>query len=136
MAFSIESRVPFLDYRIVELGVNLKSTHLSYRGISRPLYRKALKPLLPQEVVNRKDKLGFPVPFELWTKNSLKNYIMDNLNSNNYDLYNYINKAKLTQNLFDHFCGKKNYSWEIWRLMSLNNFLKLFSSKQINLNTF
>lgn len=129
MAHSIESRVPFLDYRLVELGVNLSSNNLSHRGVSRPLYRKALKKYLPQEIVNRKDKLGFPVPFEKWTKSSLKNYIYDNLNNNRFGLYNYISQTKLTQNLNDHFGGLKNYSWEIWRLLSLNQFLKLFSNK-------
>lgn len=129
MAHSIESRVPFLDYRIVELGVNLSSVYLSHRGISRPLYRKALKPYLPREVVNRKDKLGFPVPFETWTKSSLKNYIYDNLNDNSFGLFSYINQSTLKKNVDNHFSGIKDYSWEIWRLLSLNRFLKLFSNK-------
>lgn len=136
MAHSIESRVPFLDYRIVELGINLNSIHLSHRGVSRPLYRKALKPYLPPEIVNRKDKLGFPVPFDAWTKNTLKNFIYDNLQNNDYGLFNYINKIKLIKNLDEHYKGFKNYSWEIWRLLSLNNFLKLFANKQFNLNVF
>lgn len=135
MAHSIESRVPFLDYRLVELGVNLSSIQLSQRGVSRPLYRKALKSLLPQAIVNRKDKLGFPVPFEIWSKSTLKDYIIDNLNNNRNGLYNYINQRKLIHNLNEHFNGKKNYSWEIWRLLSLNNFLKIFSNKQFNLDT-
>ncbi|HMT11130.1 MAG TPA: asparagine synthase-related protein, partial [Ignavibacteria bacterium] len=51
MAHSIESRVPFLDYRLVELGVNLNSRYLSHKGVTRPLYRRALRPYLPSEVV-------------------------------------------------------------------------------------
>lgn len=129
MAHSIESRVPFLDYRLVELGVNLSANHLSHRGVSRPLYRKALKPKLPEEIVDRKDKLGFPVPFSEWTKGPLKSYIYENLNGN-YGLFDYINKTKFDSNLKDHFAGTKDYSWELWRLLSLNNFLKLFSSNE------
>lgn len=126
MAHSIESRVPFLDYRLVELGLNLKSVHLSYKGTSRPLYRKALKPHLPEEVVNRKDKLGFPVPFKEWTHHSLNKYIHDELLSSNNLLFEYINKANLEINLKNHFSDLKDYSWEIWRILSLNKFLKLF----------
>lgn len=130
MAHSIESRVPFLDYRLVELGVNLSSKYLSYKGISRPLYRKALKPFLPEEVVNRKDKLGFPVPFAEWTYGSLKDMIHDELLDSNVDLYAYIDKKNLQSNLKSHFERTKDYSWEIWRIMSLSNFLKLFSGNQ------
>ena len=119
MAHSIESRVPFLDYRLVELGINLKSIYLSNKGISRPLYRKALTKYLPEEIVNRKDKLGFPVPFSAWTKGLLKNFILDNLHSGSNDLSDYVDKSILERNLKNHFNGIKDYSWEIWRLLSL-----------------
>ncbi len=128
MAHSIESRVPFLDYRLVELGVNLKPQFLSHRGISRPLYRKALKQYLPEEVVNRKDKLGFPVPFAEWTKGSLKGFVKENLISGNNILFDYIDKKHLELNLKNHYSGIKDYSWEIWRLLSLQYFLGLFKN--------
>ena len=131
MAHSIESRVPFLDYRLVEFGINLRSKYLSHKGVSRPLYRSAMKPYLPDEVVNRKDKLGFPVPFSEWTHNSLKSMIMDELTENNSALFDFVNRKKLVDNLELHFSGKKDYGWEIWRMLSLNNFLKLFRYKSI-----
>ncbi len=126
MAHSIESRVPFLDYRLVELGINLKSIHLSNKGISRPLYRKALTKYLPEEIVKRKDKLGFPTPFSAWTKGLLKNFILDNLHSGSNDLSDYVDKSILESNLKNHFNGIKDYSWEIWRLLSLSSFINLF----------
>lgn len=127
MAHSIESRVPFLDYRLVELGVNLSSKYLSYKGISRPLYRKAVTPYLPKEIVNRTDKLGFPVPFNDWTRGSLKNMITDELLTGNNSLFDYIDRITLEKNLESHFKNEKDYSWEIWRMLSLNNFIRLFS---------
>lgn len=130
MAHSIESRVPFLDYRLVELGINLRSKYLSYKGISRPLYRKALKPYLPEEVVNRKDKLGFPVPFAEWTHRSLKNLINDELSGSESPMFDFVDRKSLTNNLDAHFNKTRDYSWEIWRLLSLNNFLKLFQGKR------
>lgn len=130
MAHSIESRVPFLDYRLVELGVNLKPEYLSHKGTSRPLYRKALKPYLPDDIVNRKDKLGYPVPFSEWTKGSLKNFIQDSLFSENNYLFDYINKKQLEINLKNHNSGIKDYSWEIWRLLSFKYFLELFKKTQ------
>ncbi len=130
MAHSIESRVPFLDYRLVELGVNLNSRYLSHKGVTRPLYRKALRPYLPSEVVNRKDKLGFPTPFSNWTKTSLKPFINDNLLEKNSRLHDFIDSATLQKNLYGHFNNSKDYSWEIWRLLSLKFFIDLFSGSE------
>lgn len=130
MAHSIESRVPFLDYRLVELGVNLSSRYLSHRGVTRPLYRKSLKPYLPSEVVNRKDKLGFPTPFSAWTKTSLKPFINDTLLEKNSKLYDFIDSEVLRKNLTGHFSNTKDYSWEIWRLLSLKFFIDLFSGSK------
>ena len=126
MAHSIESRVPFLDYRLVELGINLKPDQLSNKGLSRPLYRNALAKHLPVEIVTRKDKLGFPTPFSGWTKGILKEMILDNLLNPNSQIGKYIDVERLQINLNDHFSGRKDFSWEIWRLLSLEKFLNLF----------
>jgi asparagine synthase (glutamine-hydrolysing) len=127
MAHSIESRVPFLDYRLVELGINLPANHLTHKGVSRPLFRKALTPFLPDEIVNRKDKLGYPAPFAKWTRTVLKDYVRENLENKQLRIYDYIDSVKVSQNLESHFSGIKDYSWEIWRLLSLENFLRLYS---------
>ncbi len=132
MAFSLESRVPFLDYRLVEFGINLPSKYLSFHNESRPLFRKSIKPYLPSEIVNRKDKLGYPVPFEKWSKSILKNYITDILCNNNSEIYKYLEKPIVTANLQDHFSGKTDYSWNIWRLLSLETFLNIYRNVSID----
>lgn len=134
MAHSIESRVPFLDYRLVELGLNLNSRFLTHKGVSRPLYRKALQPYLPDEVVNRRDKLGYPTPFAEWTRTSLREYISSKLLTNDTLIYEYIDKAQLALNLNNHFSGIKDYSWEIWRMLSLENFLRLYKDTSFSKN--
>lgn len=132
MAHSIESRVPFLDYRLVELGLSLEPDHLAYKGLSRPLYRKALQEYLPEEVVNRKDKLGYPTPFAEWTKTVLKDYISDKLLIKDALIYEYVEKSQATENINSHFTGEKDYSWEIWRLLSLENFLEFFRGNDLD----
>lgn len=132
MAHSIESRVPFLDYRLVELGLNLKPSQLTHKGVSRPLFRKAVQPYLPEQIVNRKDKLGFPVPFAQWTRTVLKSYVSDILLQKNALIYEYVDSNRVFQNLENHFSGIKDYSWEIWRLLSLENFLRLYKEMEYN----
>jgi len=130
MAHSIESRVPFLDYRLVEFGVNLPKKYLSYKNVNRPLYRKALSGYLPKEVVNRTDKLGYPTPFAQWSRGILKPFISDVLLRDNAPLYGFIDKDYLKVILQDHFAGEKDYSWDIWRMLSLERFLEM--NKTVN----
>lgn len=125
MAFSIESRVPFLDYRVVEFGLNLLPNELVYKNVSRPFYRKALSKYLPKEVTERKDKLGFPTPFLKWSRTILKDFITEKLSNDSSCHVDYINITVLKKNLKRHFEEEIDYSWEIWRLLSFIEFLNL-----------
>lgn len=125
MAHSIESRVPFLDYRLVEFGVNLPANHLSNKNNTRPLFRKAFENYLPELIVKRKDKLGYPVPFNEWTRNILKEFVCDTLLNPNAAVYNYLNRDMIEKNLLRHFKKEIDYGWEIWRILSLEKFLSL-----------
>ena len=68
MAFSVESRVPFLDHRLVEFSIALKNEWKVRDGWSKYILRKAVEPLLPKEVVWRKNKMGFLTPQKMWKK--------------------------------------------------------------------
>lgn len=65
MAFSIESRLPFLDHRLVEFVYTLPSQHLNARGWSKVPLRALLRPVLP-EIAERRDKIGFATPERAW----------------------------------------------------------------------
>ncbi len=64
MAWGIESRLPFLDYRVVEFARALPDRFLLRRGWTKVVLRAALKGLVPERVLRRKTKLGLPGPFE------------------------------------------------------------------------
>lgn len=68
MAFSIESRVPFLDYRIVEFAIALDGKFKIKNCWTKWIIRKSCKKYLPKEVRKRKNKMGFPAPFSRWLK--------------------------------------------------------------------
>lgn len=69
MAYSIESRVPFLDYRIVEFAIALDGKYKIRNQWTKWIIRKACKDYLPKEVAKRKNKMGFPAPFSRWLRN-------------------------------------------------------------------
>jgi len=66
MAFSIESRLPFMDYRLVDFVMSLPSEYIIANGRGKFIQREALKPFLPVEVYNSTVKLGFPSPSKLF----------------------------------------------------------------------
>ena len=77
MAVSLESRVPLLDRRIVELITSMPPS-MKFKGAEmKYILKKAVKDLLPPNILNRKDKMGFPVPLHLWAMNSTGDFFRD-----------------------------------------------------------
>ncbi len=72
MAFSIETRVPFMDYRLVEFLYSISSDYKIKKGYTKWILRDALEGILPEKIRKRKSKLGFSTPQDVWMKNKLK----------------------------------------------------------------
>jgi len=72
MAHGIEARVPFLDHRLVEFALRLGDQHKIVGGDTKRVLRRAMAPFLPDKVRERRDKLGFATPEEMWFKGPLR----------------------------------------------------------------
>jgi asparagine synthase (glutamine-hydrolysing) len=82
MMVSLESRVPLLDHRIVELAASMPPKIKFEGGRSKHIFRKVVGHLLPQGVVERKDKMGFPVPLSEWyQRDPVRSFVRDTLMS-------------------------------------------------------
>ncbi len=81
MAVSLESRVPLLDKRIAELSAQIPPTKKFFGGKTKYILLQAVKNILPKEIVNRKDKMGFPVPLNEWFSGPLRDYLLGILTS-------------------------------------------------------
>jgi asparagine synthase (glutamine-hydrolysing) len=66
MAVSLESRVPLLDYRLIEYMATLLPEDKVPQRVPKAIIREVAAPLLPAHIVGREDKIGFPVPFREW----------------------------------------------------------------------
>jgi asparagine synthase (glutamine-hydrolysing) len=64
MAIPLEHRFPFLDYRIVELGLQVPPAYLFKGGWTKYLVREAMRPFLPDKILWRREKMGFPFAYE------------------------------------------------------------------------
>ncbi len=80
MAASIELRVPFLDYRLVEFAMSLPSSMKINKGSSKHILKNMIGNKLPSEIVHRK-KMGFPVPIEEWFGKDLFPVISEKIRS-------------------------------------------------------
>lgn len=83
MAHGIESRVPLLDHPLVELAATIPANIKFRNGELKRLLRLAFCDLLPSEIVARKDKMGFPVPLQLWVKRPgpVREFVLDTFRS-------------------------------------------------------
>ena len=78
MYFSIESRVPFLDYRMVEATLSSPSFQKISKGETKHILREAFKDILPQKITQRKDKKGFSNPRDKWFRTEkFRNFIFE-----------------------------------------------------------
>ena len=68
MSFSIEARVPFLDFRLVEFCLGLPEEYKLENGITKRVLREAMPGILPEKVRLRRDKIGFATPEQNWIK--------------------------------------------------------------------
>lgn len=77
MANSIESRMPFMDYRVVEFLASVPAAYKLHGGWTKYLARRAFSGKLPDEIVWRKDKMGWPIPETHWFEGKLKGWMAE-----------------------------------------------------------
>ncbi|MFC0875436.1 asparagine synthase (glutamine-hydrolyzing) [Saccharicrinis sp. FJH2] len=123
MSVSLESRVPLLDRRIVDLVAKMPPS-MKYKGAGmKYLLKKATRDILPESILNRKDKMGFPVPLHLWAKNGASNFIRDILLSKKSRERGIFNHS----NIEDLIASERSFGRSLWGLLSLelwfNNYI-------------
>lgn len=80
MSVSLESRVPLLDYRIVDLITSMPPPLKFKGGRTKHVLKKAIRDLLPTSIIERKDKMGFPVPLTKWMQGGVvRDFVGDTL---------------------------------------------------------
>ena len=79
MAFSRETRLPFLDHRLVEFAYGLPSDFLVRHGLTKVLLREAMRDVIPESVRLRTDKIGFATPERQWLSGPLRPWIAEAL---------------------------------------------------------
>jgi asparagine synthase (glutamine-hydrolysing) len=127
MANSLEARVPFLDYRLIEFAESLPS-NLKLRGLQRKyLHKKSLQKWLPDEVVYRKKK-GFANPIDEWLRTQMRDFVHDCLMTETAAVRKYFSCKYIETLLADHESGRRNHLRHIYQLISFEMWHQRFIS--------
>ncbi|MEL0008705.1 MAG: asparagine synthase (glutamine-hydrolyzing) [Flammeovirgaceae bacterium] len=118
MAYSVEVRSPFLDYRIIEFARSLPVDYRYSLKKRKKMLKDILKKYIPEQIFDVPKK-GFSVPIKEWSRNQLKNEIKKKLNKKNLKKISGINIEKFQELMYAHFNGSIDFSLSIWRVYVL-----------------
>lgn len=120
MAFGIETRPPFLDYRLVEFALSLDNKFKIDEFENKKILRAYAKDVIPDSILNRKDKMGFVSPQEVWQRNELKSEFDTVFNGLDSNFYDFLDLNKIKKSYRDYQQGDHNNWTYIWRVYCLS----------------
>ncbi len=124
MRFSVESRTPFADdVNLIEFAFQIPSVYKIHNGWSKYLLRQAARGLLPEEIRQRKDKIGFATPEYRWlneTKDALKAYVTG-------DMREFVDAERMVRD-WDHLVKNQSQSGitHLWRFINFAVWKKVY----------
>lgn len=130
MAYSIEARVPFLDYRLVEFVLGLPDDFKLANGITKRIQRAGMSGVLPDRIRDRTDKLGFVTPEEVWVREQIPDVFRIQLREAVDVSQGILEDNSLTM-LEDMISGKKAFNSLPWRLISFGQWMKTFAVSRL-----
>jgi asparagine synthase (glutamine-hydrolysing) len=123
MGASLELRVPFLDYRLVEFAATIPSHHKIKKGEGKYPLKKMMEGILPNDIIYRK-KMGFPTPLKLMFQNELRDYAENLLLSTDTKLHQFFKKERIEQLIQEHNNDKFDHHKTLWQLVVLEEWLR------------
>jgi asparagine synthase (glutamine-hydrolysing) len=126
MAFSIESRVPYLDYRFVEYVASLPLDQKIRGGVTKIALRNAIRGIVPESIRCRMDKMGFVTPEEVWMREGLRPFVLEILSSPAFAARKYWEAEAVIKNYLSFLEGNGRYSSEVWRIICAELWLRTF----------
>ncbi len=130
MAFGIEARLPFLDYRLVEFSFSLPENMKIRNGWTKYVLREAMTGTVADKIVKRKSKYGYPVPDYEWLTTN-KEHILKVFKSKKFAERGYFNQPEIVK-AFETYINDKslmNLSTYFWRILNLELWLRIFFDK-------
>lgn len=131
MGNSLETRAPFLDYRLVEFLAQAPS-NLKLKGFkTKYLLKRAMRGKIPDEIINRK-KAGFNAPVPVWLRGDLKKLVLEYLAEKNIKKIGLFNYDFIKILMKDYFSGHRDNSLKLWLLLNFMMWYDIFFGNKEN----
>lgn len=125
MAHSIESRVPFLDYRLVDFIFSLPTDYRFRRGVSKRILRDSMAGIIPSKVQKRLNKMGFVTPGERWVLENPEQY-KGKLKSSIDQAGDLLNGPECFEKFSNMIDGKTPFNNTFWRIIFFGEWIKKY----------
>jgi asparagine synthase (glutamine-hydrolysing) len=116
MGVSLESRVPFLDHRIVEFAWRVPLKYKLLDGQTKWLLRQVLHRYLPRSLIDR-PKSGFGIPLHLWLRGALRDWAEALLDESRLRREGFFNPSPIRRIWDEHLSGSKNFAHHLWDIL-------------------
>jgi len=123
MAASLETRVPMLDHRVVELAWQMPIKYKIQNGQGKWLLREILYRRVPRNLIER-PKAGFSLPLDSWLKGPLRDWAETLLESKRLESEGYFQVEKVRKIWNDHLSGKSNNQYNLWVILMFQAWLE------------
>jgi len=117
MAFSVESRLPYCDYRLIELMLNMPVEYKLHQGWTKYLSRKAFENELPHEIIWRKDKMGWAIPDTYWFNHLYKGTVLKSIQQSEF-ARSLLSKKQFEQLPHHYNLMFRAYNLSVWGMMN------------------